>query len=1020
MKLFKRPTKTANGLPIDFTEVEYIENTSTSTSTASYIDTGVEAVPGTSLMVSFSFNSTTVGQAMGQGYLAGSRFTVVGLDTGQANFSYAYNNWYRTTTPVDTNRHTFELDTYNKTYRIDNTVTNLASVTYTSEGFTIGLFARFCNASGTKLVNWNAAGKLYHAVIKVNNVLVRDMIPCLDASNVPCMYDKVEGKPYYNAGSGTFSYGRKIIPVEYLESNGTQYIDTGVILANPLKVDMELAMLHPVNSGTADSNYPVMFGANDGDTRRNIFIRNNYGDYQSDTDCRVEADIGNTYNRKDINYGKRFKFYYDQSVSTDNTIIDDTTYTYPVGDWNVSCSLYLFAQNNNGTLFRRGVGRVYRCKLWISNVLVRDYTPVKDENGVGYMLDTISHTLYANNGTGTFTYGSETYSEPHPCFVKTVNKDIYNGLPVGFTEVEYLKSNYITEIGTWIDTGYYPNNETKVEIQISDISAQTFSPSSGGTWFLGGRQAYLQKMFGSYYNPSEQKLYFGFSTAMNSASYSTTNMYGNNKILTLDKSGLYVNGTKVVNNTTATAFTSPATLILFGLNNNGTAVSPTIDKIHYCKIWDNNILVRDYIPALDRDGVPCMYDRVTKTPFYNAGTGELTYGPKIIPVEYIESSGTQYINTSVIAKSGLSSLLDFEYTALDTTSISMLDARSSDNRFYLCHTGNANGYWFYYGYGSAVQSSVTPTVNTRYKVETTLKSGTQLMKVNGTTILSGTSATTYNLNTSLYLFGINYNTPQFLAKAKLYACKIYNNDTLIRDMIPIKDENDVGYMFDRVTHTLYGNAGTGVFTYGNTVKMITTRALAENINVLPKLYQQVNWLKASAQQYIDTGIYGKTGIRANVGFEWDATDIGKDRYILGASTGSTRVYFGTYQSKWMYGYGNYQNVGTPLADTYYDAEVSWEKGNQYVKINGTTEITGTSTDIIGIQNNMILFARNQDSPNYYSAAKIYYCKMWEDGKLIRWYIPVIRKSDSKPGMYDVINQNFCVNNRAGVADFTYG
>lgn len=36
-------------------------------------------------------------------------------------------------------------------------------------------------------------------------------------------------------------------------------------------------------------------------------------------------------------------------------------------------------------------------------------------------------------------------------------------------------------------------------------------------------------------------------------------------------------------------------------------------------------LERDYIPALDPTGAPCMYDKVSKQPFYNAGTGDFLY-----------------------------------------------------------------------------------------------------------------------------------------------------------------------------------------------------------------------------------------------------------------------------------------------------------------------------------------------------------------------------------------------------------
>lgn len=47
--------------------------------------------------------------------------------------------------------------------------------------------------------------------------------------------------------------------------------------------------------------------------------------------------------------------------------------------------------------------------------------------------------------------------------------------------------------------------------------------------------------------------------------------------------------------------------------------------------------------------------------------------------------------------------------------------------------------------------------------------------------------------------------------------KLYSNDVLIRDFIPAKDQNGVGFMFDKVSHTIYDNAGTGSFDYGQAI-----------------------------------------------------------------------------------------------------------------------------------------------------------------------------------------------------------
>ena len=52
-------------------------------------------------------------------------------------------------------------------------------------------------------------------------------------------------------------------------------------------------------------------------------------------------------------------------------------------------------------------------------------------------------------------------------------------------------------------------------------------------------------------------------------------------------------------------------------------------KFYYLKLYDNDVLVRDFIPVLDPDGVPCMYDKVEGKFYYNAGTGQFIAGPVI-------------------------------------------------------------------------------------------------------------------------------------------------------------------------------------------------------------------------------------------------------------------------------------------------------------------------------------------------------------------------------------------------------
>ena len=59
----------------------------------------------------------------------------------------------------------------------------------------------------TGYLNWYAtAFKVYRFTIYKKEICVLNFIPCLDENNIPCMYDLVSQKPFYNQGSGTFRF----------------------------------------------------------------------------------------------------------------------------------------------------------------------------------------------------------------------------------------------------------------------------------------------------------------------------------------------------------------------------------------------------------------------------------------------------------------------------------------------------------------------------------------------------------------------------------------------------------------------------------------------------------------------------------------------------------------------------------------------------------------------------------------------------------------------------------------------
>lgn len=75
------------------------------------------------------------------------------------------------------------------------------------------------------------------------------------------------------------------------------------------------------------------------------------------------------------------------------------------------------------------------------------------------------------------------------------------------------------------------------------------------------------------------------------------------------------------------------------------------------------------------------------------------------------------------------------------------------------------------------------------------------------------------MNTMTYpvtLFALNNIGTISCSSCRIGGWTAYESGTKVMDLISVRD-NGVGYMYDKVSGTFYGNAGTGSFTYGNDV-----------------------------------------------------------------------------------------------------------------------------------------------------------------------------------------------------------
>ena len=217
-------------------------------------------------------------------------------------------------------------------------------------------------------------------------------------------------------------------------------------------------------------------------------------------------------------------------------------------------------------------------------------------------------------------------------------------------------------------------------------------------------------------------------------------------------------------------------------------------------------------------------------------------------LEYIQSTGTQYVDTEFKPTGSTKVVCDFQ----------MLNQGSSQQGVFGLRPGTSGRFTVFTGNGTAdlqvdynteqtlasVGSSITGlNVNSR----TTLEVSNSLV-INGTTVKT-VSAASFTSTYNLFLFANNnVGTAQLPCSMKLYYGKVYDNGTLIRVFIPCQKPDGTIGLWDDVNSVFYGNAGTGTFTAG---PVVASPSIFVNIDGIWKpinhIYVNINniWQKST-------------------------------------------------------------------------------------------------------------------------------------------------------------------------------
>ena len=191
---------------------------------------------------------------------------------------------------------------------------------------------------------------------------------------------------------------------------------------------------------------------------------------------------------------------------------------------------------------------------------------------------------------------------------------------------------------------------------------------------------------------------------------------------------------------------------------------------------------------------------------------------------------------------------------------------------------------------------------------------------------------------------------------------------------------------------------------------------------LPSAYKEVEYIQSSGTQYINTWLYPNPYTKTEA--KYQETTYVSYSTLFGTRNGSYGRYLFRYSTD-----GNkitvHRSASASSSYQYIDTAIWYDHNDHIVLLNyefyldSTLLKTFTSpSDSTAFPYSLYLFALNDKwTANDYWYYKLYYFKIYDSGTLVRDFIPVIRKSDNKPWLYDLVNDQFYTN--AGTGEFNY-
>ena len=817
--------------------------------------------------------------------------------------------------------------------------------------------------------------------------------------------------------------------VRYVESTGSQYVDTGVTGRWNTKVEaqvewMELGDMTVLGSGDWTDN-----------TRCFMIYCNN-----------ADGNIATALGRSPTDYG-RAAWRYDNANWTPwwqvNRIYDysaDFSATNAAGECvrkvaidgiaftnmtaaavDSGCTMYLFGLNRKGNLASQSKARIYRLKIWQGPedggdmTLRRDLFPCVKDGNAGLWDAVTGDILYSETST--------------PLVSADENSEVPDEL------VEYVESTGVN----FIDTEVAARSGTEAEIDLEILNRRSLDKGilEAYNGSLGNNNAryYLAHSYqGTVTCGYGLHKTTGANYTVGQRYYITSSLATGAQTLTMAAHGSATTNT-IHSAADATAIDTGLPLYLFACNKDGNIDYGGQYRLYGLKIRQDGALVRDFKPCL-KDGEFALYDDVSKRIFHAKRgllNGPLQATPvkakNLIFVDYIESSGNETLDTGVRARAGTRARGEFCWTE-DFGNLAkryeigryLKEPINKHQRTYL--GADDPTYWptffnmvhaedqrfaGYYGNGlgdssvayfawakddSADVYAKTPLE--KHSFDASFMDGEQNIELDGTQVWALSNDRNYDTGRNLHVFSTG---SRYRSAARCYGLEIWQDGVKVRDFKPCIYEGKA---------LLYDAVSKRVFRPSPDIPASKTGGVILTGDEKPDCY--VDYVESDGTIFVDTGVKGRSGTKADVKMRFlEKGDWG----FLDSRSGNTRFYMWHNYTKhniFGFGYGQFQSYGSSgdgKTDADYDVKVTLAQNRQEITVNGVSKwTTGQDTtyinpsDNINTGYNLYLFAMNQDgSPTYAGKARLYYLKLYQgdsDGsnmKLVRNLKPVRLSND---------------------------